>query len=253
MRSPPHALYTVLVSALGSPIGHLLDTLAAGLGWAGAVLAICVLIRTLMLPVGYLRTRSARVLAGITERGVHLHQELHADKQAYHDAFRRLYRKNRVSPGSIFGWYVLQMAVFILFGAAVASRYARMDREGAQLLGAPLTSYGAQSWTGVALAITLTLLCLALVWRGRAAYKGAGRLLQTGGALVVVAFTGLLGLLLPLPIVLFVLTTLVFSTIEWPVTAWWAKRMGKSWPIYDENGQVIGHALGSEPAELSAL
>jgi hypothetical protein len=230
---------------LGWPFSSLLEAMhGAGLSWAAAIVIACVLARALLLPVSYFRTRSARILAIISvKRAIELHQTHADDPQTYREVFRSLYMRNRVSPASIFGWYLVQLLLFMCVAVGFREVYPQLEH--ASVLGASVVSQGASSWLGRGMVAIEVLVLLSLLWRSRRAYEAASWYLRLGAAALVVFVTGLIGLLLFLPLLAYIIVMLAFAHFDWPlIQAYILWRCGpQGWPVYDEHGTVIAYGL----------
>lgn len=242
-----------LIELIGWPVRELLVALhSTGLGWAWVILIACVGLRLAMLPVAYARTRTTRTMAIIgIRRGVELHRQHAEDPDAYRSAFGALYSNNRVMPLTTGVWYLAQIALFLLVATALGSLYGRFGAS--QLLGAPLTSRGLDSAVGIALTSAEGLLLATLLWRARHGYQMAAWYLRLGGALVIVASTVMVGLLIALPILIYLVTAMAFSFIDdRAVIAMAVWRHGPGgWPVYDERGDVIARGLDAPAGSAS--
>jgi membrane protein insertase Oxa1/YidC/SpoIIIJ len=236
-----------LLNGVGWPLRHVLLGLhAVGITWPWVIVLTCICLRLAMVPIAYARTRATRTMSIISvRRGVELHRAHVHDPEAYQRAFAPLYVNNRVRPLTTGVWYLAQIALFILVASALGSLYGRFGS--VHWFGANLASRGLDSPLGITLAATEGSLLALLLWRARNAWTQAAWYLRVGAAFVLVASTVMLGLLIALPILIYLVVAMLFSFIDdWAVLSLVRWRHGpRGWPVYDETGAVIAYGLDS--------
>lgn len=250
MREFTVQLVREAIEFLGWPVSQLTPLLEPMLGWPGAILVVCTLARLLLIPVMYNRNKAARTLALITvRRGVELNA-LREDPVAYREAFRPLYILNRVRPFTLLKWAIAQSLIFLAVAFGFASLYLD-ELRGEQVWGVDLASRGAESTLGQVMSALVALSLIALLVRARGAYAGAAWYLRIIGAVAIVTVTALVSLIMPLPLLTYLLISTSTSLADRGLYRWLVVRRygARGWPIYDEHGTVIAYGFddGAEP------
>ncbi|HVQ57492.1 MAG TPA: YidC/Oxa1 family membrane protein insertase [Solirubrobacterales bacterium] len=86
---------------------------SAGLSWGGAIIALTVCMRTILIPLTYKQLKSMRALQALQPQIKELQEKYKNDKQRMQQEMMRFYKENKVNPFASCVPLIAQLPVFI--------------------------------------------------------------------------------------------------------------------------------------------